>query len=228
MAFDPPTTAEALASLIRDLHRRGWCDGTGGNFSCVLSRDPLRLLMAPSGIHKGSVRGADLVQVNEAGAVVQGNGQASAETLLHLEIVQTCGAGAVLHTHSPAATLLSRLALQSQQPNENGPAGVVFEGLEMMKGLEGITTHQSRVVLPVVPNDQDLRRLSALASPLLSNAPHGLLVGGHGLYAWGSNLFTAQRHVEILEFLLDQTWRDLLLKSLQPAAAALSVQAPQP
>ncbi|MCT0210630.1 MAG: methylthioribulose 1-phosphate dehydratase [Cyanobium sp.] len=228
MPFDPPTTAEALASLIRDLHRRGWCDGTGGNFSSVLNRDPLRLLMAPSGIHKGSVRGADLVQVNEAGAVVEGNGRASAETLLHLEIVQTCGAGAVLHTHSPAATLLSRLALQSQQPNEICPAGVVFEGLEMMKGLEGITTHHSRVVLPVVPNDQDLRRLSDLASPLLNDAPHGLLVGGHGLYAWGSNLFTAQRHVEILEFLLDQTWRDLLLKSLQPAAAELPVQAPQP
>ena len=98
----------------------------------------------------------------------------------------------------------------------------------MMKGLEGITTHHSRVMLPVVPNDQDLRRLSALASPLLSNAPHGLLVGGHGLYAWGSNLFTAQRHVEILEFLLDQTWRDLLLKSLQPEAAALPVRSPQP
>ncbi len=226
MPFDPPTTAEALASLIRDLHRRGWCDGTGGNFSCVLSKDPLRLLMAPSGIHKGFVRGADLVQVNEAGAVVEGNGRASAETLLHLEIVHTCGAGAVLHTHSPAATLLSRLALQSQQHNEHGPAGVVFEGLEMMKGLEGITTHHSRVVLPVVPNDQDLRRLSDLASPLLNDAPHGLLVGGHGLYAWGSNLFTAQRHVEILEFLLDQAWRELVVKSLHPTAPAHSTPAP--
>ena len=231
MLSDPPATAEALAALIRELHRRGWCDGTGGNFSCVLGRDPLRLLMAPSGINKGSVRASDLVQVNEAGAVVEGNGQASAETLLHLKIVHTCGAGAVLHTHSPAATLLSRLALQNDQKQAHDPAGVpgvVFEGLEMMKGLEGITTHHSRVVLPVVPNDQDLRRLSALASPLLNGAPHGLLVAGHGLYAWGSDLFVAQRHVEILEFLLDQAWRELVVKSMQPTAPAHPIPAHQP
>lgn len=38
------------------IHRRGWCDGTGGNFSCVKQRQPLQLLMAPSGVDKEACR----------------------------------------------------------------------------------------------------------------------------------------------------------------------------
>jgi methylthioribulose-1-phosphate dehydratase len=49
------------------IHRRGWCDGTGGNFSCVLQRQPLELLMAPSGVDKGSVAAEQLIVVDAAG-----------------------------------------------------------------------------------------------------------------------------------------------------------------
>ncbi|MEI6830321.1 MAG: methylthioribulose 1-phosphate dehydratase [Synechococcaceae cyanobacterium ELA445] len=197
-----------MIATMAAVHRRGWCDGTGGNFSVVLDRDPLRLLMAPSGVDKGSVRADELIEVDGVGQVVRGEGRASAETLLHLEIVVRCGAGAVLHTHSQAATLLSRWALASA----NG--AIVLEQLEMLKGLEGVTTHDTAVHLPVLANDQDLRRLSERAAPLLAAAPQGLLIAGHGLYAWGSDLFTARRHLEILEFLLEQRWRQLWLDAL--------------
>ena len=71
--------ASALSKAMASIHQRGWCDGTGGNFSCVLERDPLLLLMAPSGVDKGSVEPRDLIQVSAAGAVVAGKGKASAE-----------------------------------------------------------------------------------------------------------------------------------------------------
>lgn len=201
-----------LCRVMAAVYGRGWCDGTGGNFSCLLSRAPLQLLMAPSGVHKGDVSPGQLIVVDGAGAVVQGEGRASAETLLHLAIVEQTGAGAVLHSHSHAATLLS------QRIGRDQPGELLLEGLEMLKGLEGITTHATGVAVPVLPNDQDLARLSAAASPLLAHAPHGLLIAGHGLYAWGRDLATARRHLEILEFLLEQRWRDLLLDplSLQP------------
>jgi len=198
--------ARDLIATMAEVHRRGWCDGTGGNFSLVLEREPLRLLMAPSGVDKGSVRAEELIVVEADGRVVQGEGRASAETLLHLEIVARCGAGSVLHTHSQAATLLSRWALAAGQ--------IELEQLEMLKGLEGITTHDTTVQVPVLANDQDLRRLSARAGPLLAAAPQGLLIAGHGLYAWGADLFTARRHLEILEFLLEQRWRQLWLEAL--------------
>ena len=46
------------------LHSRGWCDGTGGNFSVCLQHDPLQLLMAPSGVDKGSVQAEELIVVD--------------------------------------------------------------------------------------------------------------------------------------------------------------------
>ena len=206
---DANTTAlaKALCGAMGEIHRRGWCDGTGGNFSCVLEADPIRLLMAPSGVHKGSVAPIDLIQVNREGHVVLGNGKASAETALHLEIVKTCGAGAVLHTHSQAGTLLSQWACRQGR--------LQLSGLEMLKGLDGINTHDCTVDVPVLANNQNLSELSAQARPLLRDAPHGLLIAGHGLYAWGRNLGSAMRHLEILEFLLEQRWRQLLLESIQ-------------
>ena len=197
--------AQQLTSAMANIHRRGWCDGTGGNFSCVLQRHPLQLLMAPSGVHKGRVRPEELIVVSADATVHRGNGTASAETLLHLAIVQETGAGAVLHTHSQAATLLS------QRVGQVEAAELLLQDLEMLKGLEGVGTHATAVALPVLPNDQNLQRLSHTARPLLSQAPHGLLIAGHGLYAWGPDLATAERHLEILEYLLEQRWRQLVL-----------------
>ena len=210
--------ADELTAAMAAIHARGWCDGTGGNFSCVLQRDPLQLLMAPSGVDKGQVQPADLIVVDGAGQVLEGTGKASAETALHLEIVGRCGAGAVLHTHSQAATLLSRRALvdpRRGQDSDAKPDGVVLvEGLEMLKGLEGVSTHATSIEIPVLANDQNLPRLSQRAGPLLGDAPQGLLIAGHGLYAWGPSLSQAIRHLEILEFLLEQSWRQLLLDAL--------------
>jgi methylthioribulose-1-phosphate dehydratase len=221
--------APALCNAMADIHRRGWCEGTGGNFSCVVSREPLLLLMAPSGVDKGSVQPTDLIQVDPLGAVRAGSGRASAETLLHLTIVETTGAGAVLHTHSQAATLLSRHAKEPSGIGQQDPPGkgeqdqvvrhLVIEGLEMLKGLEGIKSHEQQIALPVLANDQDLERLSACCRPHLSEAPFGILISGHGLYAWGSDLEMARRHLEILEFLLEQHWRELLLQALTAAGA---------
>ena len=114
---------------MADVHRRGWCDGTGGNFSCLISREPLQLLMAPSGVHKGNVSVDELIVVDGNAKVIDGSGKASAETLLHLRIVRSCGAGAVLHSHSQAGTLLSQWALPR--------GGLQLQDLEMLKGLAG-------------------------------------------------------------------------------------------
>ena len=189
------------------IHRRGWCDGTGGTFSCVLHQEPLELLMAPSGVDKGLVAPDDLITVDGDGQLLDGSGKPSAETLLHLAIVKSRGAGAVLHTHSQAATLLSKMAC----PSGDSASWIKVSGLEMLKGLEGIRSHEEEVKIPVLANDQDLKRLSAAAQPLLPDAPQGLLIAGHGLYAWGATLDLAKRHLEILEFLLEHRWREHLL-----------------
>lgn len=91
--------------------------------------------------------------------------------------------------------------------------GLALEGYEMLKGLSGITTHDHREWLPVLPNSQDYPRLVPRAEEALAAYPttHGFLLAGHGLYTWGSDITEAARHVEILEFLLEvegrKRWR---------------------
>lgn len=199
---------QALSWVIKDIHGKGWARGTGGNFSAVESRDPLTLLMAPSGVDKGSVAPEDLIQVDQQGNVLAGSGKASAETLLHLAIVTATGAGAVLHTHSVFNTLLS-MVYQTQ-------GQLAIAGYEMLKGLEGITTHDTTVQIPILPNSQDMQQVSCDVRQLLASTPqtHGVLLAGHGLYTWGDTLFQARRHLEILEFLFELTYRKLALPTV--------------
>lgn len=51
-------------------------------------------------------------------------------------------AGAVLHTHSLAAAILSKLA--------GGHDHLVLSGWELLKGLNGVETHETDVVLPIL------------------------------------------------------------------------------
>ncbi len=198
---------EQLTKTIADLHGRRWCEGTGGNFSVVVQRDPLHLLMAPSGVNKGQVEPAQLVIVDEQQKVIQGQGRASAETTLHVEIITTLQCRAVLHTHSVESTVLSDHCAKQ--------ATIRLEGWEMLKGLKGITTHDTSIDIPIVANNQNMRELSQSIRPYLNTNAPGILVAGHGLYTWGDSLAEAQRHVEILEFLFSTVLQKKLLQLSQ-------------
>ena len=194
-----PVDAE-LIRIGRRFDARGWVLGTSGNFSAVLSREPLRLAITRSGTHKGDLTPDDILEYGD-GRVLKGDGNASAETALHLEIVAARGAGAVLHTHSIWSTLLSHRYAEDR--------GLAIRGYEMLKGLDGVTTHEHREWLPILENDQDMTRLSGVVRGVLADHPscHGFLLRRHGLYTWGATPAEAARHVEILEFLLESVAR---------------------
>ena len=196
-----------LTETMAAIHRRGWCEGTGGNFSCTLSHNPLRLLMAPSGVDKGSVRPEELIVVDGNAEVIHGYGRPSAETRLHVAIISRCHAGAVLHTHSQSGTLLSRH--HGPGPGEP-PSHLVIEQLEMLKGLEGIHSHNSRIEVPI------LEHMAAVRTQCLCSAVPQLTMGADHLEA-DAMPAQAMRHLEILEFLLEQQWRQLLLDALLQA-----------
>jgi methylthioribulose-1-phosphate dehydratase len=90
-----------------------------------------------------------------------------------------------------------------------GEGGLWIEGYEMLKGLQGVTSHTHREWLPIIENDQDMSRLAAVVEAVLRQHPeiHGFLLRNHGLYTWGENLAQAKRHLEILEFLLEALGR---------------------
>ena len=202
MAAELPEIARRLAEAGRRFDARGWVSGTSGNFSAVITRDPLRLAMTASGAWKGDLTAAEILEVDADGnAALAGSPRPSAEAGLHLEIVRVRGAGAVLHTHSVWSTLLS--------DRHAAAGGLAIEGYEMLKGLEGVATHEHREWIPILENDQDMARLAGRVRDALDRYPacHALLLRRHGLYTWGATLSQAVRHVEIVEFLLEASGR---------------------
>ena len=190
--------ASALAQTGRRFYARGWALGTSGNFSVVLSQNPLRLAITESGVSKRELGPSDILPCDGRGRLIgRRRGTPSAETVLHVEIARRCHAGAVLHTHSVWSTILS--------DRHAAEAGLRIEGYEMLKGLKGVTSHEHREWIPILENDQDMPRLARLVGETLAKheQAHAVLLRRHGLYTWGDTLAEAERHVEILEFLLE-------------------------
>jgi len=201
MARTKSEVAMDLCAIGRQFYERGWVLGTSGNFSAVLSPEPLRLAITASAVHKGTLAPEQILEIDEQARVLSGTGQPSAETLLHVEIVRARGAGAVLHTHSVWSTILSDVHAAER--------GLAISGYEMLKGLDGVRTHEHREWIPIVPNDQDMPRLAQEVRRALDGdaTSHAFLLHRHGLYTWGQTLADAHRHVEILEFLLEAVGR---------------------
>jgi methylthioribulose-1-phosphate dehydratase len=220
----PPPAADAIDALRaigREFHQRGWSLGTSSNYSVVASRDPLELLVTASGKDKSALGRDDFVRVDAAGRVCDGSGRrSSAETLLHCTIAELVpSVGAVLHTHSVWGTLLSRADLAA--------GSLRIAGYEMLKGLDGITTHDTSEEVPIFANTQDMAELSAAIQSRFAgldfSAPgrppvHGFLIAGHGLYTWGATLADARRQIEIFEFLFECTARARTLLAASPSA----------
>src|SRR6185436_19505349 len=100
--------AGRLVEIGRDFYRRGWALGTSGNFSAVLSHDPLVLAITASSLDKVELTRDQILSVSGTGDPTEATSlRPSAETLLHVAIARAVGAGAVLHTHSIWSTVLS-------------------------------------------------------------------------------------------------------------------------
>jgi methylthioribulose-1-phosphate dehydratase len=185
--------ARELIEAGRFIHGRGWVPATSGNFSARLSDG--RIAITVSGKHKGELTPDDIMAVDAAGCSLDGR-KPSAETLLHTSIYRRYPeAGAVLHPHSPGSVLASRLFRDE----------LVLEDYELLKALAGIDTHETRIAIPIFPNDQNIPRLAAKVDEYIESHGdiHAYIIAGHGFYTWGATVRDALRHMEALEFLFD-------------------------
>lgn len=185
--------AQQLIEAGRFIDSKGWVPATSGNFSARLSDGTIAITV--SGIHKGQLVDEDIMLINAEGRSLDGK-KPSAETLLHTAVYRRFpGVRAVLHPHSLNSTLVSRLFKDE----------LVLEDYELLKALPDIDTHETRTVIPIFPNDQDIRRLSEKIDRYMdSHGPiHAYIIAGHGFYTWGTSVKDALRHVEALEFLFD-------------------------
>ena len=149
----------------------------------------------------------DFLVVELTGKIQAGNKKPSAETLLHTALYGLSEEiGAVLHTHTVPATVLSNLVKANH---------LQVRGYEMQKALSNITTHETTVAIPILDNNQNISQLAKELQQrwLTDTFNYGFLVRGHGLYAWGKDLPQAKRHLEGIEFLLSCQLNQMLLEA---------------
>src|SRR5258707_12644212 len=63
--------AAELARIGKDFYARGWVLETSGNFSAVISREPLRLAMTSTGLGKRALTPAEFVEIDSGARVLR-------------------------------------------------------------------------------------------------------------------------------------------------------------
>ena len=187
--------AARIVTTARELAGKDWTPATSSNFSMRVDADHAAITV--SGRDKAKLGPDDIMLIDLHGNAVGTDARPSAETALHTQLYRRWPAvGAVLHTHSHAQSVASRLFAAE---------GVIrLQGWELQKAISGHDTHAGVLEIPIFPNTQQMPELVARVDAWLDAGKplHAYLIDGHGIYTWGHDMAEAERHLEALEFLL--------------------------
>jgi L-fuculose-phosphate aldolase len=175
-----PELQREVVRVSRALHARGWVANHEGNVTALTADG--KILSTPTATSKADVREADLVVTDRAGRRLQGARKAPGELPMHLAVYQSRDdAGAVVHAHPPAATAFA----VTGRPLE------AFFLPEFVVSIGG--------VVPVVPFAMPgSEALNQALLPFLE--PYDVvLLGSHGVLAWGPDPATALLRIEHAE-----------------------------
>ena len=198
--FDEMPPRTALVEIARDFHARGWMPGTAGNLS--VREGDASFLITASGRPKGQLDETDFVRIDiQSGELVErfeAHAKPSAETSIHLSIYRAIPyARACLHVHSIDACLVT-------DTMSNNADRLSLPPVEMLKGL-GIWDENPNVAIPVFSNVAQVsviaQGITARFARQLPDVP-ALLIRGHGITCWGTNLQEAYNQIESAEFLM--------------------------
>jgi methylthioribulose-1-phosphate dehydratase len=189
---------ELVCELCRHFYQLGWASGTGGGISL---KEGGRIYMAPSGVQKERLRPEDIFVLDEDGGIVEEPGQGiqlSQCAPLFMHAYKLRNAGAVLHSHSVHAMLVTRLFKDRFR----------IQGLEMQKGLQGYGAFDSLEV-PIIENTAHERDLADSLGQAIREDPktHAVLVRNHGVYVWGRDWQQAKTQAECYDYLFEAAGR---------------------
>lgn len=96
------------------LHRKNYLAATDGNVSVRLGD---RVLVTPSGVHKGYMEADQMIIVDLRGQVLEGEGRPTSEIRMHLLAYELRpDVGAVVHAHLPYATACTLAGIDLSEP----------------------------------------------------------------------------------------------------------------
>jgi methylthioribulose-1-phosphate dehydratase len=195
---------DQLLKAIAFFAAKGWSPATSTNYSI---RGDHQITISRSGVDKSQFTAEDLIEISPQGHLSPEaqakNYKSSAETEIHLFLYEKFPQmNCVLHTHSPLGTLMSQRFYHQKK--------LSFSQWEIQKGISGYPTHDSTLLLPIVANSQNMVDIIQAVNPVMGAQTYGFLIAGHGLYAWGKDVFEAKRHIETFEFLIELTYWETL------------------
>jgi len=200
---DPEHPRNLIPELCRQFYHLGWVTGTGGGISI---KDGEKIYIAPSGVQKERIKPDELFVQNIEGDDLELPPPAkklkkSQCTPLFMCAYTMRNAGAVIHTHSKYALMVTMLF-----------PGKEFKctHLEMIKGIKNQKLgrnfrYDEELVVPIIENTPFEEDLTDRLEKAIKDYPHtcAVLVRRHGVYVWGDTWQQAKCMTECYDYLFD-------------------------
>lgn len=182
---------EQVAHFGRELLRRGLTTGSFGNLSVYVPEAKV-MVISPSGMDYDRIGPQDVSLVTMDGVVLDGARKPSSEADLHRIFYHNDPTiGAVVHTHSTYATLMSCLG-KSLEP------------------IHYLIAYAGAMEVPCIPYYPFGTQELAQAAYDGMGKGKALLLGGHGLVCVGPTLAYAMDAAQQLEFVAELCYRALV------------------
>ncbi|XP_022906556.2 methylthioribulose-1-phosphate dehydratase [Onthophagus taurus] len=192
-----------IPELCRQFYDLGWVTGTGGGISIKYDD---KIYIAPSGVQKERIKPDDLFVQTIDGVDLElpppeKKLKKSQCTPLFMCAYTQRHAGAVIHTHSKAAVMVTLL-----YPGKT----FTCTHLEMIKGIKDQKLgrnirYDEQLVVPIIENtpfEEDLRdRMAEVIQEYPGTC--AVLVRRHGVYVWGDSWQQAKTMCECYDYLFD-------------------------
>lgn len=203
-----------VCAANRQLPRLGLVSFTWGNVSGI-DRDRGLVVIKPSGVPYKELTASDMIIVDFSGAVVEGQGKPSSDTVTHLRLYEAFPSiGGIVHTHATWSTAFSQ-------------AGLPLEAYG--------TTHADYFHGPVpctraltdteISGDYEWETGNVIAEAFATLDPlavPGVLVKNHGPFTWGLTAQDAVQNSAYLEEVARLAFLSRMLSSqLPPVGQAL-------
>lgn len=182
---------EEVCEANRLLVVHGLVTLTWGNVSGI-SSDRAIVAIKPSGVAYEKLTPADVVLVSLTGRVLEGTLRPSTDTPTHLELYRAWeDVGGVTHTHSPFATMFA----QARQP-------IPCLGTTHADHYAGEVPVSRQLTVEEVASDYEQNAGRVIVERFASISPAvvpGLLLAGHGPFAWGNSATESLKNAVALE-----------------------------
>lgn len=191
-----------IPELCKQFYHLGWVTGTGGGMTIKLGNE---IYIAPSGVQKERLSSKDLFVQDIDGKDLQLPEDTSLKrsqcTPLFMCSYTMRNAGAVIHTHSKAAVLVTMIY--------PGPEFRISYQ-EMIKGtwngtLNRYNRYDEELVVPIIENTPLERDLRDSLEKAITDYPSAsaVLVRRHGVYVWGTDWKSCKTQTECFDYLFE-------------------------